>query len=84
MNNKQEKDIPRAILYCGIAFTTISVGVLVCCHIPNALAYKKATKAKAFKDLADGYKQLSLAKKYDADAAAKQLESVYSLVMKKV
>lgn len=82
MDNK-EKDIPRAILYCGIAFAAVTTGVLVCCHVPNALAQAKATKAQAFKDMADGYRQLSLAKKYDADATAKQLESVYKTVMKR-
>ena len=64
---KQETDRRFCTSYYGI--------------VPAALGIRQTQKAQAFNLLADGHRAMSLAKAYDAKAAAQALKTVVSEVM---
>ena len=58
------------VLECATAFAMTSAGVLLLALVPGALGIRQMQKAQAFNLIADGYRKSSLAKTYDAKAAA--------------
>ena len=69
------------VLTYAMAFATLSAGVLMLSIVPAALGIRQTQKAQAFNLLADGHRAMSLAKAYDAKAAAQALKTVVSEVM---
>ena len=69
------------VLTYAMAFATVSAGVLMLSIVPAALGIRQTQKAQAFNLLADGHRAMSLAKTYDAKAAAQALKTVVSEVM---
>ncbi len=68
------------ILNYSVAFFTVSAGLLTLSLIPSALGIRRVQKAKAFNLLADGHRLISLAKTYDAKAAALTIKQVSKVV----
>ncbi len=58
------------VLECATAFAVTSAGILFLALVPGALGMRQTQKAQAFNLIADGYRKSSLAKTYDAKAAA--------------
>lgn len=69
------------VLVYAAAFTTIAGGMLMLSLVPAALGIRQIQRANAFNLLADGNRMMSLAKTYDAKAAAQQLKTVVEEVM---
>lgn len=66
MHEKKRVDI----MEWAAAFAMASAGVLLLTLIPGALGIRQIQRAQAFNLIADGYRKSSLAKTYDAKAAA--------------
>lgn len=66
MHEKKKIDV----LECATAFAVTSAGILFLALVPAALGMRQTQKAQAFNLIADGYRKSSLAKTYDAKAAA--------------
>ena len=66
MHEKKKIDV----LECATAFVVTSAGILFLALVPAALGMRQTQKAQAFNLIADGYRKSSLAKTYDAKAAA--------------
>ena len=66
------------VLTYAMAFATVSAGVLMLSIVPAALGIRQT---QTFNLLADGHRAMSLAKAYDAKAAAQALKTVVSEVM---
>ena len=64
------------ILVCATAFTVASAGVLMLALVPSALGIKGVQTAQRFSLMADGHRAISLAKTYDAKAAAMAIKAV--------
>lgn len=62
------------VLTYATAFAVVSGGILMLSIVPAALGIRQTQKAQAFNLMADGYRAMSLAKTYDAKAAAEALK----------
>ena len=69
------------VLTYAAAFTTIAGGVLMLSLVPATLRIGQVQKAQAFNLMADGNRMLSLAKTYDAKAAAQQIKTVMNEIV---
>lgn len=65
----------KALTY-ATAFATASFGILMLALVPAALGIRQTQKANAFNLMADGYRKASLAKTYDAKAAALAMKTI--------
>ncbi len=65
----------------AIAFLMASAGVLMLSFVPCVIGIRQVQKAHAFNLLADGHRMISLAKTYDAKAAAETMKTIVSEVM---
>lgn len=74
-------DTENKVLTYATAFAVISGGVLMLSIVPAALGIRRIQKAQAFNLMADGYRSMSLAKTYDAKAAAQALKLTMKEVM---
>lgn len=68
------------IMEYATAFATLSAGVLMLSFVPAALGIRQVQKAESFNKIADGHRMLSLAKTYDAKAAAKAIKEVKKIL----
>ena len=71
-----KKNIKENVMEYATAFATASAGVLMLSLVPAALGLRQMQKAESFNKIADGHRMLSLAKTYDAKAAAKAIKEV--------
>ena len=62
-------------------YATASAGVLMLSLVPAALGLRQMQKAESFNKIADGHRMLSLAKTYDAKAAAKAIKEVKKKIL---
>lgn len=69
------------VLTYATAFAVVSGGILMLSIVPAALGIRQTQKAQAFNLMADGYRAMSLAKTYDAKAAAETLKLTIKEVM---
>lgn len=69
------------VLTYATAFVVVSGGILMLSIVPAALGIRQTQKAQAFNLMADGYRAMSLAKTYDAKAAAEALKLTIKEVM---
>ena len=69
------------VLTYATAFAVVSGGVLMLSVVPAVLGIRQTQKAQAFNLMADGYRAMSLAKTYDAKAAAQALKLTIKEVM---
>lgn len=74
--NKEEKVIIYAEAVC-----LLSAGVLMLSFVPSVMGFRQVQKAQAFNLMADGHRMISLAKTYDAKAAATAMKTVISEVL---
>lgn len=74
-------DTENKVLTYATAFTVVAGGVLMLSFVPAALGIRQVQRAQAFNLLADGNRMMSLAKTYDAKAAAMQLKTVVDQVI---
>ena len=74
-------DNESKVLTYATAFTTVSVGILVLALVPSAIRIGKVQNAQAFNLMADGHRAISLAKTYDAKAAAQSIKTVMKEIM---
>ena len=58
-----------------------SAGVLMLSFVPSVIGIRQVQKAQAFNLIADGHRMISLAKTYDAKAAAEAMKTVVSEIM---
>ena len=71
----------QKVLNYAMAFAVVSGGILILSLVPGALYGMQVQKAKAFNLMADGHRMISLAKTYDAKAAALAIKTVMSEIM---
>lgn len=64
------------IMELSAALLMTSVSLVVLNLIPNVKESRKLTKAKIFETMANGHRNISLAKTYDAKAAALAMKTV--------
>ena len=76
-----KENIKENIMEYAIAFATTSAGVLMLSLVPAALGIRQIQKAESFNKIADGHRMLSLAKTYDAKAAAKAIKEVKKKIL---
>ena len=76
-----KESIKENVMEYAIAFATTSAGVLMLSLIPAALGIRQIQKAECFNKIADGHRMLSLAKTYDAKAAAKAIKEVKKKIL---
>lgn len=69
------------VLTYATVFAVVSGGILMLSIVPAALGIRQTQKAQAFNLMADGYRAMSLAKTYDAKAAAEALKLTIKEVM---
>lgn len=69
------------VLTYAAAFTVVSGGILMLSIVPAVFGIRQTQKAQAFNLMADGYRAMSLAKTYDAKAAAQALKLTMREVM---
>lgn len=74
-------DTENKVLTYATAFTVVAGGVLMLSFVSAALGIRQVQRAQAFNLLADGNRMMSLAKTYDAKAAAMQLKTVVDQVI---
>lgn len=64
------------ILTYATAFTVTAGGLLLLSLIPSVIGIRQVQKSTAFNMFADGHRQISLAKSYDAKAAALSIKTI--------
>lgn len=69
------------IVEYATAFTMTSAGILLLALLPGALGVRQTQRAQAFNLIADGYRKSSLAKTYDAKAAALAMKTMMNEVL---
>ena len=69
------------IMEYATVFATLSAGVLMLSFVPAALGIRQVQKAVSFNKIADGHRMLSLAKTYDAKAAAKAIKEIKKKIL---
>ena len=74
-------DNETKVLTYATAFATVSFGILLLALVPSAIRIGKVQNAQAFNLMADGHRAISLAKTYDAKAAAQSIKTVMKEVM---
>jgi len=72
MNNENK------VLTYTTAFAIASAGILMMALVPAAMGIRQTQKAVAFNQIADGHRMISLAKNYDAKAAALAIKTIVS------
>lgn len=74
-------DNEEKVLSYAASFAMVAGGILILSFIPSALRIGQVQKAQAFNLIADGHRMISLAKTYDAKAAAQSMKTVMSEIM---
>ena len=74
-------DNENKVLTYATAFTMVAGGVLILSFVPASLRNGQVQKARAFNLMADGHRMISLAKTYDAKAAAQSIKTIVSEIM---